>query len=82
VARERVANILLASRGRGAAGAQAAAQQLARLAARDALGPLLEATCARLAAVVLRSYDVAAEQALAQKGKISIHQSYILSFLS
>jgi hypothetical protein len=63
VPRDRVANMLLAQRGRGdGAGAGArAAEELACAAARAALGPLLEAACARLAGVVRRAYGIAAE---------------------
>lgn len=45
-----------------------AAEELARGAAREALGPLLDAVCARLGAVVKRAYDIAADQAQHQRG--------------
>ena len=45
-----------------------AAEELARGAAREALGPLLDAACARLGAVVKRAYDIAADQAQHQRG--------------
>ncbi len=45
-----------------------AAEELARGAAREALGPLLDAACARLGAVVKRAFDIAAEQAQLQRG--------------
>lgn len=63
VSRDRVANMLLAqrSRGDGAGAAARAAEELARTAARDALAPLLDAACARLAAVVRGAYTIAAE---------------------
>ena len=45
-----------------------AAEELARSAAREALGPLLDAACTRLGAVVKRAFDIAAEQAQLQRG--------------
>ena len=45
-----------------------AAEELARGAAREALGPLLDAACARLGAVVKRAFDIAAEQAQLERG--------------
>eukprot|EP00887_Chlorella_sp_A99_P005155 scaffold40.g5155.t1 len=67
--RDKIANILLAYKSRsGSGGAAKAAEELARCAARDALGPLLDASCARLGAVVKRAYDIAAEAAAGQRG--------------
>lgn len=65
VPRDRVANMLLAykSRGSSVGAAAKAAEELARGAAKDALGPLLDATCARLCRIIVRAFDIAAEQA-------------------
>ena len=52
---------------RNGGGSSKAAEELARCAARDALGPLLDAACARLAAVLRRAFDIAAEQAQLQR---------------
>lgn len=53
---------------RNGGGVGKAAEELARGAAREALGPLLDAACARLGAVVKRAYDIAADQAQHQRG--------------
>lgn len=53
---------------RNGGGVTKAAEELARGAAREALGPLLDAACARLGAVVKRAYDIAAEQTQLQRG--------------
>lgn len=53
---------------RNGGGVGRAAEELARGAAREALGPLLDAACARLGAVVKRAYDIAADQAQHQRG--------------
>lgn len=68
VQRDRVANILLAFKSRNGGGVAKAAEELARGAAREALGPLLDAACARLGAVVKRAFDIAAEQSQLQRG--------------
>lgn len=57
---DKVANILLAQSGRGTA---SAAEGIARAAAKELLAPLLEIACARLAAVLRKVFDMAAEQA-------------------
>lgn len=49
-------------------GTSKAAEELARSAAREALGPLLDTACARLGAVVKRAYEIAVDQAQLQKG--------------
>ena len=68
MARDRVANMLLAYSGRGGGGCARAAEELARGAAKEALGPLLDAACGRLGAVVRRAFDIAAEQGQLLKG--------------
>ena len=62
VARDKVANVLLASKGRGASGGSAhTAQDLARSIARELLGPLLETACSRLASLLRHAFDIAAD---------------------
>lgn len=63
IPRDQVANMLLAQRSRGdGAGAPArAAEELARSAARQALGPVLDAVCVRLSCIIRRAYEIAAE---------------------
>ncbi|PSC67591.1 dynamin-related GTPase [Micractinium conductrix] len=68
VERDRVANLLLAYKSRNGGGTSKAAEELARSAAREALGPLLDTACARLGAVVKRAYEIAVDQAQLQKG--------------
>ncbi|KIY98072.1 hypothetical protein MNEG_9891 [Monoraphidium neglectum] len=64
VARDRIANVLLARKGRdNLGGATRAAEDIARQAARELLSPLLDAACARLAFVLRRTVDAAAERA-------------------
>ncbi|KAI8477346.1 MAG: P-loop containing nucleoside triphosphate hydrolase protein [Monoraphidium minutum] len=64
VARDRIANVLLARKGRdNLGGAARAAEDIARQAAREMLAPLLDAACARLAFVLRRSVDAAADRA-------------------
>lgn len=56
--------MLLARKGRdNVGGAARAAEDIARQAAREMLAPLLDAACARLAFVLRRSVDAAAERA-------------------
>ena len=63
VAKDKVANMLLAVRGRsGGSSCKKVAQDLSRDAAREQLKPLLETACARLASVLVRSFDIAVEQ--------------------
>lgn len=63
VAKDKIANMLLAVKGRGAASSrEKVAQDLARDAAREQLKPLLETACGRLASVLHRSFDIAVEQ--------------------
>ena len=72
VARDRVANVLLALRVKGgpSEGAHRAAQDIARQSARDLLGPLLDTACARLGSVLRRAFDIAADvQTLAAGGR-------------
>jgi hypothetical protein len=62
VSPEKVANILLAANGQGQAQAEArAAQDIAAAAAKQLIGPLLNAACTRLASIIRRCYDIAAE---------------------
>lgn len=70
VSREKVANILGASSNHGRAHAeQRAAQGIALSAAKQLIGPLLDAACTRLSALIRRSYDISAE--LQQKAGMS-----------
>lgn len=67
VARDRVANVLLAYKGRNHLGGGArAAEDIARQTARDLLGPLLDAACSRLAFVLKRALDIAADKSMKQ----------------
>lgn len=62
VAKDKVANVLLASKGRGAAGGPAhTAQDLSRSIARELLGPLLDTACCRLASLLRHAFDIAAD---------------------
>lgn len=62
VGKDRVANTLLALRGRGVRDAgERVARDLARQAASEQLQPLLEAACGRLASVLHRAFDIAME---------------------
>eukprot|EP00884_Botryococcus_braunii_P011386 jgi/Botrbrau1/20248/Bobra.31_1s0037.1 len=62
VSTEKVANILLAATGQGQAHAEArAAQDIAAAAAKQLIGPLLDAACTRLSSIIRRCYDIAAE---------------------
>ena len=62
VAKDKVANVLLASKGRGPAGGPAhTAQDLARSIARELLGPLLDTACSRLASLLRHTFDIAAD---------------------
>lgn len=71
VAKDRVANLLLAQRSRGqATGAVAAAEDIARATARKMLAPLLETACARLAAVMRKVFEIAADQMASGAGEI------------
>ena len=61
VARDKVANVLLATKGRASGGEAHTAQGLARSIARELLGPLLETACSRLASLLRHAFDIAAE---------------------
>ncbi len=64
VARDRVANVLLAYKGKhGPGGAARAAEDIARQTARSLLSPLLDTACARLAFILRRVFDTAADVA-------------------
>lgn len=69
VARDRVANVLLAYKGKGtnSAGTKAA-EDIARATARELLGPLLDAVCARLGFILRHVFDMAADAAMATGG--------------
>ena len=63
VAKDKVANMLLAVKGRNGGGScKKVAQDLSRDAAREQLRPLLETACARLVSVLHRSFDIAVDQ--------------------
>lgn len=63
VAQNKMANVLLAYKGRNRFGGYGqAAEDIARSTAREALGPLLDAACARLANVLRRCYDISSEK--------------------
>lgn len=65
VAQNRMANLLLAFRGRNRfGGGGQAAEDIARATARECLEPMLEAACARLANILRKAFDIAAERAL------------------
>lgn len=69
VARDKVANVLLAYQVRkNTGGAMQAAQDIARNAARELLGPLIDTACARLGNVLRRCLDIATESATHLKG--------------
>lgn len=77
VARDRIANVLLARKGRdNVGGAARAAEDIARQAARELLGPILNAACARLAFVLRRTADVAAERAASSGNGRELLQPY------
>lgn len=66
--------MLLAVKGRsGGSSCKKVAQDLSRDAAREQLKPLLETACARLAAVLGRSFDIAVEQEQLTKGELLNH---------
>eukprot|EP00775_Hariotina_reticulata_P011152 gene11152-11304_t len=67
VARDRVANVLLAYKGKNhLGGAARAAEDIARQTARELLGPLLDAACSRLAFVLRKALEIAAEKSMRQ----------------
>jgi hypothetical protein len=66
LATDRVANLLLAYKGRSSVFAPGrAAEDIARQMARDMLGPLLDTACARLAYVLKRVVEASSDRALA-----------------
>ncbi len=66
LATDRVANLLLAYKGRSSSFAPGrAAEDIARQTARDVLGPLLDTACARLAHVLKRVVEASSDRALA-----------------
>ncbi|GAX74014.1 hypothetical protein CEUSTIGMA_g1464.t1 [Chlamydomonas eustigma] len=93
LATDRVANLLLAYKGRSSAFAPGrAAEDIARQMARDSLGPLLDTACARLAYVLKRVLEASADRALASGSTKDTLRPYVsfhaalrtahLSFLS
>jgi hypothetical protein len=67
VARDRVANVLLAYKGKNhLGGAARAAEDIARQTARELLGPLLDAAVSRLGFVLRKALDIAADKAMRQ----------------
>ncbi|KAK9808620.1 hypothetical protein WJX72_000661 [[Myrmecia] bisecta] len=74
VARDKVANVLLAYKARGQGGGSSkVAQDIARHTAKELLAPLLVTACGRLAAVLRRAFDVAAESSALMNG--ACHQT-------
>lgn len=70
VAKDKVANVLLATKGRASGGAAHTAQGLARSIARELLGPLLETACSRLASLLRHAFDIAAESQQILQGQV------------
>eukprot|EP00878_Enallax_costatus_P025746 GHUV01027572.1.p1 GENE.GHUV01027572.1~~GHUV01027572.1.p1 ORF type:complete len:414 (+),score=163.76 GHUV01027572.1:164-1405(+) len=78
VARDRVANVLLAYKGKNhLGGAARAAEDIARQTARELLGPLLDAACSRLAFVLRKALDIAADKSMKQGPAKEALQPYV-----
>lgn len=78
VARDRIANVLLAYKGKNnLGGAARAAEDIARSTARELLKPLLETACARLAFVLRRALDIAADCAMRSAPSKEVLQPYV-----
>lgn len=78
VATDRVANLLLAYKGRSAFMAPSrAAEDIARQMAREVLGPLLDTACARLAFVLRRVFEIAADRAIAGGGVMCVSAPFL-----
>jgi hypothetical protein len=78
VARDRIANVLLAYKGKNnLGGAARAAEDIARSTARELLKPLLETACARLAFVLRRALDIAADCAMRSGGDTGRQRPYM-----
>ncbi len=61
---DRLRNIMYAYKGKHHSGGHAkVAEDIARQAAKEALGPLLDAACIRLSYILKRLYDIAADRA-------------------
>jgi hypothetical protein len=61
--------VLLACKGRHhLGGAARAAEDIARQTARELLGPLLDAACSRLAFVLRKALDIAADKSMRKGG--------------
>jgi hypothetical protein len=79
VARDKVANVLLARRGRGQSnGTVCAAEDIARATAKELLGPLLDTACARLGFVLRRSFEIAAERTQLTRGARAVGLACLL----
>ncbi|GIL90632.1 hypothetical protein Vretifemale_18411 [Volvox reticuliferus] len=72
---DRLRNIMYAYKGKHLTGGPTkAAEDVARQAAKEALGPLLDAACIRLSFILRRLYDIAADRAAATMGsKENLH---------
>ncbi|EFJ45494.1 dynamin-related GTPase [Volvox carteri f. nagariensis] len=72
---DRLRNIMYAYKGKHHTGGPTkAAEDIARQAAKEALGPLLDAACIRLSFILRRLYDIAADRAAATMGsKENLH---------
>ncbi|WIA29612.1 hypothetical protein OEZ86_012099 [Tetradesmus obliquus] len=78
VARDRVANVLLAYKGKNhLGGAARAAEDIARQTARELLGPLLDAAVSRLGFVLRKALDIAADKAMRQGPAKEALQPYV-----
>lgn len=78
VARDKVANVLLAYKGKNNYGGPArAAEDIARQSAREMLGPLLDTACRRLGFVIRRVVDIAADTTMASGPSKDILQPYV-----
>lgn len=65
VAKDKVANVLLAYKGKNMlGGAGRAAEDIARQTAKELLGPLLSTACCRLAFVIRHIFEIAAQHAM------------------
>ncbi|MEW5303991.1 MAG: hypothetical protein WDW38_003211 [Sanguina aurantia] len=78
VARDKVANVLLAYKGKNTYGGPAkAAEDIARQTARELLGPILDMSCSRLAYVLRRVFEIAADRAMVAGGSKDTLQPYV-----
>mmetsp|Transcript_4509 Transcript_4509/g.12314 ORF Transcript_4509/g.12314 Transcript_4509/m.12314 type:complete len:775 (-) Transcript_4509:922-3246(-) len=78
VATDRVANLLLAYKGRSSfMASNRAAEDIARHMAREVLGPLLDTASARLTFVLRRVFEIAADQSAAQGNSRQTLRPYV-----